>query len=377
MEARPAGQIFDIGYQRYDGPRQGRGRARLALFASGVRQTLGLGRGASSKILPALIVLTSIVPAGVILVMETITGGLVGEDRPILLGDYLPTITLFIMILTGILAPVLLIPDRTENVLSLYLVRPLGIADYLAARWFAYFSVMTVMVLIGPLFLFVGYTLLSDNAAQELRDNWLDIPRIALSAVAMGALLTSVPMGVAAFTPRRVYAAAAVIGGVLVLTTVIGTLTEQNLICDEESVVVRDMTDEERVVGGQFLEAFESIPGNTVIRFSVTLLGSGELRSYEMSRDEVVLALAGQGPVRYFDTACRGLVDRDVAKWLVFGDPTGPLLFVTDQLFADVQSNNYRSLVAEHPEYYPLAMYFAWVLIPLALMWGRYRRYAA
>ena len=46
------GTVFDIGYQRYDGPREGRGRARLAVFKDGVRAALGLGRGGRAKILP-------------------------------------------------------------------------------------------------------------------------------------------------------------------------------------------------------------------------------------------------------------------------------------------------------------------------------------
>src|SRR3970040_1606779 len=46
------GTVFDIGYQNYTGPREGRNRARLAVFKDGVRTALGLGRGARAKILP-------------------------------------------------------------------------------------------------------------------------------------------------------------------------------------------------------------------------------------------------------------------------------------------------------------------------------------
>ena len=31
------GQLFDLGYQHYEGPREGRMRARKALFVNGVR----------------------------------------------------------------------------------------------------------------------------------------------------------------------------------------------------------------------------------------------------------------------------------------------------------------------------------------------------
>ena len=95
-----------------------------------------------------------------------------------------------------------------------------------------------------------------------------------------------------------------------------------------------------------------------------------------MTRDEVLGALEG-GNVRVFEVEAILLLERDIAKWVVFADPTGALVFVTDLLFTDVDTNNYRELVAEHPDYYAVAGYLAWVLIPLALMWWRYRRYVA
>ena len=375
MESRPAGQLFDIGYQRYDGPRQGRNRARLALFTSGLRQSMGLGRGARSKVLPILMVLVSIVPAAVIIVIATITGGFGLEGRPVELGDYFPIITALLLILTGILAPGMLVSDRTENVLSLYLVRPMGIMDYLAGRWLAFFVMTTAVVLLGPLLLLLGYILLSDNAAQEFRDNWLDFPRIFVASMAMGALLTSLPMGVAAFTPRRVYAAAVVIGGVLALSVAVGILTEGLGTTTNE--FERPITEEELGQSEQFLARFQEpgIPEEAEIFFGVDF-PSGESRQYRMTRDEVLRALEG-GNVRVFEVETIRLLERDTAKWVVFADPTGALVFVTDLLFTDVDTNNYRELVDEHPDYYAVAGYLAWVLIPLALMWWRYRRYVA
>ena len=47
------GEVFDLGYQRYDGPREGRARGRRAIFETGVRTVLGIGRGGRAKILPS------------------------------------------------------------------------------------------------------------------------------------------------------------------------------------------------------------------------------------------------------------------------------------------------------------------------------------
>ena len=336
---------------------------------------MGLGRGARSKILPILMVLVSIVPTAIILVIATLSGDFGLEGRPVELGDYFPIITVLLLILTGILAPGLLVSDRTENVLSLYLVRPMGIMDYLAGRWLAFFVMTTVIVLSGPLLLLLGYILLSDNAAQEFRDTWLDFPKIFVASMAMGALLTSLPMGVAAFTPRRVYAAAVVIGGVLALSVAVGVLTEN--IGTSTTEYERPITEEELAESEQFLARFQEpgIPEDAEVSFGVDF-PSGESRQYLMTRDKVLLALDG-GDVRVFEVETTYLLERDAAKWVVFADPTGALVFVTDLLFTDVEPTNYRELVDEHPDYYPVAGYLVWVLIPLALMWWRYRRYVA
>ena len=46
------GTVFDIGYQRYTGIREGRGRARRAMAKDGLRAALGLGRPPRAKLLP-------------------------------------------------------------------------------------------------------------------------------------------------------------------------------------------------------------------------------------------------------------------------------------------------------------------------------------
>ncbi len=380
METRPAGQLFDIGYQRYDGPRQGRNRARIALFTAGVRQTLGLGRGGRAKILPVLLLLTSVVPAAIILVIAVLTGSLLGvESRPVELGDYFPITALLMLILAGIMAPNLLIPDRRDNVLSLYLVRPAVIADYLAARWLAFFIVTTIIIALGPLLLLTGYVLLSGNAWQELQGTWQEYFGIILGAAAVGAFLTAIPLGIAAFTPRRAYAAAVVIGGALVISTAIGFLTEPIDFTASTVTVTRPISEEELAVSDQFIDATRSLPDEAEIVFTVEL-ESGEERQYQMSRAEVEEALKG-GAVRTFESdgisEPEPILDPDIGQWIVFADPTGSTVFITDLLFEDVQSNTYRRLVARHPDYYAVGAYAAWVLLPVFLMWARYRRYVA
>src|SRR3569623_1682336 len=46
------GTVFDTGYQRYQGKREGRDRGVMAVYKDGVRIALGLGRGPRAKVLP-------------------------------------------------------------------------------------------------------------------------------------------------------------------------------------------------------------------------------------------------------------------------------------------------------------------------------------
>ena len=43
------GTVFDLGYRRYEGPREGRNRARTAVYIDGLKITLGIGRGGRAK----------------------------------------------------------------------------------------------------------------------------------------------------------------------------------------------------------------------------------------------------------------------------------------------------------------------------------------
>lgn len=68
--AGSAGVIHDIGYRSYDGPRLGRGYILRSLYVQGVRSTFGLGRTARAKVLPALLLAATVLPAVIVVVVE-------------------------------------------------------------------------------------------------------------------------------------------------------------------------------------------------------------------------------------------------------------------------------------------------------------------
>ena len=216
------GELFDLGYQHYDGPREGRMRARKAVFVDGFRTTLGLGRGPGAKVLPFLLFGAAMTPAVIMAIIASVTNNLVDlPGHP----EYYQVVSIVLLIFAAIIAPELLCPDRRNGVISLYLVRPLSITDYLAARWLAFFAITLLLVYSGQVVLLVSLVLSAADPLEYLQDNWLDIPRILGAGFLLAVFITTFPLAVAAFTDRRALAAAFVIGLFVISGAAGGILT--------------------------------------------------------------------------------------------------------------------------------------------------------
>ena len=225
------GEVFDLGYQHYEGPREGRMRARKALWTGGVRTALGLGRSSWAKVLPVLLFVAAMIPAVVLSLIASQVTEVIGSDVDIPdHADYYRIISIILLLFSAIIAPELLCPDRRDGVIHLYLVRPLTTTDYVAGRWLAFFSITLALVYSGQVVLLIGFTLAAAEPLDYLRDNWLDIPRFLSAGLAVALFTTTLPMAVAAFTTRRAYAAAVVIGLYIISASVAGVLTG----CEEE-----------------------------------------------------------------------------------------------------------------------------------------------
>ena len=223
------GEVFDLGYQHYDGPREGRMRARKALWVNGVRTALGLGRGTMAKVLPILLFVAVMVPALVVILVASVAhvGDEIADHA-----DYYRIVSVIVVLFSAIIAPELLCADRRDGVINLYLVRPLSTNDYLSGRWLALFSVTLALVLFGQVVLLIGLTLASDEPLDYLRDNWLDVPRFLLAGMVVAIFTTTLPLAVSAFTTRRAYAAAFVIGLFIISIPVSEILTA----CEDRAV---------------------------------------------------------------------------------------------------------------------------------------------
>lgn len=234
MAAQPSGEVYDIGYRRYEGPREGRNRARFALWTNGVRTALGLGRGTRAKILPILLFASTMVPAAVFVIMASFAEDFGVSDIVEVPGhaDYYDVVSILVLLFSAIIAPELLCADRRSQVLQLYLVRPLSSTDYVAGRWLAFFTIVLALVYSGQIVMLVGFTFAAKEPLDYLRENWLDVPRFLAAGAVVAVFVTTIPLAVSGFTSRRAYAAGFVIGLFIISTSAANALTS----CTEREV---------------------------------------------------------------------------------------------------------------------------------------------
>lgn len=310
------GEIYDLGYQHYEGPRGGRLQAVTSLWINSLRTILGIGRGGRAKILPALMSLVVIAPPAVFLIMSAVAP----FSPPASHADFFEAISLLLLLFAAIIAPELLIPDRRNGVTTLYLVRPLTTFDYVLARWSAFLAVVLVLTLIAQILVLTANLLLAEVAWDYLRENWLDIPRFILAGAIITLFVTTIPLAVAAFTERRAYAAAFVIAAFVITTPMSAILTTEW--CDNDVIYV--------------------------------------VRDGEVAREF--------GPEQ-----CRRITG-DYAKWFTLLDVGRSPTHLGDLMFDDDSQDDAAALVAELPLAVPVSWYSLLVAVPTVLLVWRYRR---
>ena len=228
-----AAQIIDQGYRSYDGPRTGLPGSIRSVVRYSMRHTLGLGRSARHKILPWLAVAIALLPAVVFVGLAVVLDIDVIEDE--ILPDYheyYGFITTALFFYCGIVVPDILVSDRRNGMLQLYLATPLQRWSYLASKALAVALTLAVLT-VGPvLFLLVAYTI--EGSGPDGLIEWLKIfVRIIAAGAAISAAFTAASLAAASLTDRRAFASIGVIlllwgSGGLTLALVEGAdLTEQ------------------------------------------------------------------------------------------------------------------------------------------------------
>lgn len=217
----PAGSIYDLGYQRYDGPRLGRREAVTALFEHSLRASFGIGRGGRAKVVPIGLAVLALLPALVAVGLQVFLGrvglgGQAGAASPIRYDTYYGYVQTLVTLFVAAQAPELLGRDQRYHVLSLYFSRALRRADYALAKAAAFITAILIVVLAPQALLFAGLSLSDRDVPSALARNAAFLPPVIAEGLAIALLLGSVGLAIAAFTPRRAWATAAIIGTFIV-----------------------------------------------------------------------------------------------------------------------------------------------------------------
>ena len=149
MNMRGDAQIAARGFQPYEGPRSGVAGAIRSVSVESVRATLGLGRPARTKIFPVAAVAIAYVPAIVFVgISVLIPGDLLDPNEVADYAGYYGFITLAIILFAALVAPEVLVSDRRNGMLAMYLSTPLHRGTYLASKAIAVGATLGLVTLV-------------------------------------------------------------------------------------------------------------------------------------------------------------------------------------------------------------------------------------
>jgi ABC-2 type transport system permease protein len=218
---QPTGQIHDLGYRRYDGPRLGRGQIVRALTWHSFRSAWGFGRGAKAKIVPILMFIAMCLPA-------LVNAFAVARGNAPLFGYdvYVPTLRVFVVVIfLAAQAPELVSRDLRSRVLPLYFSRPLRRDDYPLAKYLALTGALLVLIEIPLIILYAG----NIASAKNTHGVWVQtrelIPGLGMGLV-WAVLMAAIALVLASFSGRRAYATG-IVAISCVITWVLATLLIQ------------------------------------------------------------------------------------------------------------------------------------------------------
>ncbi|BAL85962.1 hypothetical protein AMIS_7420 [Actinoplanes missouriensis 431] len=215
-----AGVIHDIGYQRYEGVRLGRGAALLALYVHGLRAAFGFGRSAKAKIFPWLV-------AGIMLLVAVILAAVRSQLNQVIFTytQFDDQMAWLIIFFVAILAPELMSRDIKSGTLPLYFSRPLRAADYVTAKYLAMASAVWLLLGIPQLIMFLGAAFTTDDGAKGVWNEFLDLAPGWGYSLLWALLFSGIGLLIASLTGKRAFAAGGIVAVFLLTTPVVGVLS--------------------------------------------------------------------------------------------------------------------------------------------------------
>jgi ABC-2 type transport system permease protein len=225
------GNIYDLGYRGYEGPRLGRLTVLIGLLRQSLRESYGLGRGTRAKIAPFVLLGFAVFPAVLAvgfraLAAQAGAGEQFDEQLPIRHDTYQSVTSLFVWLFVAAQAPELFGRDQRYGVLPLLFSRVLTRVDYALARTGGLFIAVLIVTLVPQLLLSIGGILAATDPATGLSKELPEIPRYLVVCLLEAGVFSGIGAVVAAYTPRRAYAVAAIIALFIVPPIVVALIVQ-------------------------------------------------------------------------------------------------------------------------------------------------------
>lgn len=215
-EGRPGvreGVIHDIGYRRYEGPRMTRSQIRRTLTLQGFGDAAGFARSGRARVVPVVLAVLMLLPAFVVVAVVVLAGG----DPPIAPERYADALQLVITLFVAAQAPALFSRDLRHRTIVLLLARPPTRTDYVRSRLTALTAAILVFTALPVLVIIVGGLLAGRPVTTSLRE----LGQACVGLVLLSLLLACVGGVVAALTPRRGVAVAAITAVLLISSSTV------------------------------------------------------------------------------------------------------------------------------------------------------------
>ncbi len=217
--------IVDRGYRPYEGARGTLRSTMWAIVKDGYRRSLGLRRRAWSKVIPWGIIALMMLITFVVIAVAWFAGDLV-PDLPSY-GEYFDLTSQLGLLFVATTGPLLLVPDRVNGVLAVYMSRPMRMSDYLLAKTAALVSLMLTFYLVPQILLHLGLAALAPDGFFTYLGANLDVLwKVPVVALAYIATHGSIAFAIAAYLGRSGLASGLYLGLIIIANGVSRLIVE-------------------------------------------------------------------------------------------------------------------------------------------------------
>lgn len=213
--------IYDLGYQRYQGVKHGRAHAVRTLMLFSLRAAFGMGRGEQARRVPILVAVIVFLPALVQIGVASATNMI----NFISYANYLEFTGFAIALFVASQAPELIVTDKNNGALTLYLSRPIKATDYAWSKLLALWAATAVLTLGPQLMLFTARVFLPASPWTAFKDEWMKLLPILGGSILVALFFAAVALALSSFAVKRAFGSASVIAFFL-LTPALSSLTQ-------------------------------------------------------------------------------------------------------------------------------------------------------